>query len=997
MLPLTNRLGLAGLLFGCLLSCQAVAEWRMWRADERRSGDWEGDLPERLHLQWSREYPALESAYHHSRLQFDSGYEPILTDGVLVIGSSRNDRVTGLDAATGEELWRFYTEGPVRFAPVGHQGMVLFGSDDGHFYCLNTKSGELVWKFRAVPSDRKVLGNRRVISVWPIRGGPVVADETVYFAAGVWSFEGVFVYALDVSTGQVQWVNDRTGFLYGQHPHDAKAFGGLTPQGYLVVRGRDLVVPCGTALPAIFDRHSGELKSFELPKAGRSPGGWFTAAAKAQRRGQTIQPEDQDESTDEDDSLADRLLFDVGVNRDLHEGGWHVGRDATESIRSRVRLNGQEYDFEAGFPGVQGTVHSILAGDGRLFVVTREGRLMAFGAEPIEPIHHRMQTIDFQTAAESGGGGIGEELSREIEEMLRVTDAAAGYAVVMGGSAEEWIGKLLGTTGLKLVVVDSDQGVCDRLRRKLDDSDLLGTRVAVLCADPLRTGLPPYLANLVVVPDPNAVAGEEDEVVAEWYRLLRPFGGTACIAWSNSDKASWAARFADGEPSDERFEGGSFATSGRWSLLSRPGPLAGATNYVDGWSSSDERVKAPLGVLWFDDSVAHFKRAPQPMMVDGVMISYDKDWQGYSEGKRPPYPLMPPTYSDIYTGRVLSAEEVSRVADRLPTRDITERQPDQYRPPSQTNAWKPEPPLAGERINPLTGQTEPRSFPKSYGCDGGIDYQYLYTMRSGTAAFYDKRFESGTVHISGPRSGCTNSIIPANGLLNVPYFFQGCTCSYPLPVGLALHSLSPEHEQWAVWGDGQPESIRRLGVNFGAPGARMTEAGTLWLEYPRVGGPAPRIELSLSPQATTPFYRHSLWMRGGVGWPWVTASGIEGLTDLVVSGLSDEPMTVRLYFAEPVAAVELASAEPEVEPRRFDIVLNGDVVLEDFEPARAAGGALRGVVREYAGVRCDGQLKIEFRAKQGQPLLCGLELIASGLPKDEWESDTTGPEVMPGG
>ena len=57
-------------------------------------------------------------------------------------------------------------------------------------------------------------------------------------------------------------------------------------------------------------------------------------------------------------------------------------------------------------------------------------------------------------------------------------------------------------------------------------------------------------------------------------------------------------------------------------------------------------------------------------------------------------------------------------------------------------------------------------------------------MRSGTAAFYDKRLESGTIHISGPRSGCTNSIVPANGVLNVPYFYEGCTCSYPLPMAL---------------------------------------------------------------------------------------------------------------------------------------------------------------------------------------------------------------------
>ena len=59
-------------------------------------------------------------------------------------------------------------------------------------------------------------------------------------------------------------------------------------------------------------------------------------------------------------------------------------------------------------------------------------------------------------------------------------------------------------------------------------------------------------------------------------------------------------------------------------------------------------------------------------------------------------------------------------------------------------------------------------------------------MRSGTPAYYDKTLESGTVFLSGPRSGCTNSIIPSGGLMNVPYFYEGCTCSYPLPTAMAL-------------------------------------------------------------------------------------------------------------------------------------------------------------------------------------------------------------------
>ena len=163
-------------------------------------------------------------------------------------------------------------------------------------------------------------------------------------------------------------------------------------------------------------------------------------------------------------------------------------------------------------------------------------------------------------------------------------------------------------------------------------------------------------------------------------------------------------------------------------------------------------MKAPVGLLWYDDAVAHFKRSPQPQFIDGVMISTSKDWTDAStrQGKVD-YRLLDPMFTDVYTGRQFSKEEVPELRQSFGNVDKQTIQPSQYRPPHQKDDWKPEQPKNGTRVNPMTGEKEPREFPKSYGCDGGFDYGNLYTMRSGTAAFYDKRSESGTINISGPR------------------------------------------------------------------------------------------------------------------------------------------------------------------------------------------------------------------------------------------------------
>ena len=146
------------------------------------------------------------------------------------------------------------------------------------------------------------------------------------------------------------------------------------------------------------------------------------------------------------------------------------------------------------------------------------------------------------------------------------------------------------------------------------------------------------------------------------------------------------------------------------------------------------------------------------------MISTPKDWTDETTRTgKVDYRLLAPVFSDVYTGRILSAKEAPALRKSFSNIDLETVQPSQYRPPRQKDDWKPKAPQAGTRTNPMTLESEPRVFPKSYGCDGGVDYGLLYTMRSGTPAFYDKQLESGTINISGPRSGCTNSIIPANG------------------------------------------------------------------------------------------------------------------------------------------------------------------------------------------------------------------------------------------
>jgi len=931
-----SRLALVAisLVFACVAATASAEDWPMWRYDAARSARTSQTLPDSLHLSWVRQLPKLKPAFRTKRIQFDAGYEPVVLDKTMFIASSRNDSVTALDIDTGEQKWRFYTGGPVRLAPVAWKDRIFIGSDDGHLYCLAAEDGRLLWKFRAVPSERTILGNGRLISVWPVRGGPVLHDGKIYFAAGVWPFEGVFLYSLDAETGRVVWLNDDCGYVYGQHPHAAKSLGGVTPQGYLVVNGNELVVPCGQAVPAHFDVRSGKLLSLVLPRPGRIPGGWFTSADV--RRGKVVQ--------------------DANINRDLHEDKIYQGPGEPD-VRTTIHAGEQPFHFGDDFPGVEGEVHTLLVADGKLVVVTLDGELYCFGARKPKTVTRyplKVETLPMKY----------DNSSRFGKQVLDAIDDRHGYALMLGIAEHGFLETLVTLTEFHVIAIDPDVVKIERLRQKFDAAGLYGKRVSFRVGGPGEIKYPPYMASVAVINGAHWLAnGDAAEIGMSVFDVLRPYGGTACVNLLDDDHARLVAVDRDTE---------SFAierTTGM-TVVRRQGPLPGAVNYTGGWSSHDERVKAPMSVLWFDDTLGHFKRSPQPMFVDGVMISYVKDWMArHREGKEVPYTLLPRVLSDVYTGRVLTSKERLGADIEFPHRDRRAVQPNQYRPPYQLDDWNPGKPAAGNRVNPLTGKIEPRTFPKSYGCDGGVDYGYLYTMRSGTAAFYDKRLESGTCYISGPRSGCTNSIIPACGLLNVPYFYEGCTCSYPLPTGLALVPMPPEYEQWAAWGTGTATDIVRAGVNFGAPGDRMTEEGTLWLDYPSRGGPSPELKIEVEPSSAEFYYHHSLWIESGSAWPWVAASGVEGVSAITIRNLRSTTYTVRLYFAEP--------DHDDPGGRRFDIVMNSRTVAENFDIAKAAGGRMRSVALQFENIEIDGSLKIELEQQQGKTILSGVEIVAA--------------------
>jgi outer membrane protein assembly factor BamB len=167
-------------------------DWPTFRHDAGRSGAVKTIVrPADLKRTWSTKLGGTLSA-------------PVVADGKLFVASVHAHSVSALDGATGKLAWSFTANGRIDSPPTIWQGRALFGSADGHVYCLNADDGELVWRYRAAPEDQRMVVLEQVESVWPVHGSVLVQDDVLYCVAGRSMFVdgGLQLLRIDPKTGR---------------------------------------------------------------------------------------------------------------------------------------------------------------------------------------------------------------------------------------------------------------------------------------------------------------------------------------------------------------------------------------------------------------------------------------------------------------------------------------------------------------------------------------------------------------------------------------------------------------------------------------------------------------------------------------------------------------------------------------------------------------------------------------------------------------------------
>lgn len=197
------------------------ADWPSYRANSARSDVASAAIPDRVSLRWQVEASprSLPTA-------------PVVAGG-LVFVADRSGAVRAFDQK-GKSAWKSYTGGPVYYPPAIAHNRAYVGCADGCVYAFEAATGRLLWTFRVGPAKQRIPVYGQLISRWPVSGGVVVQDDTVYAAAGIAHYDGTYVVALDVKSGKLRASNTTSGVM------SPEVNSGISLQGELQITDGEL-------------------------------------------------------------------------------------------------------------------------------------------------------------------------------------------------------------------------------------------------------------------------------------------------------------------------------------------------------------------------------------------------------------------------------------------------------------------------------------------------------------------------------------------------------------------------------------------------------------------------------------------------------------------------------------------------------------------------------------------------------------------------------------
>lgn len=641
----------------------------------------------------------IEGQLMKHRVRYDDANHVAIVGDKVFFGSSVDHQMRCVNADSGDAVWSFCTGGPIRLAPTVWNGKVYFGSDDGLVYCLNAESGEVVWKHRVGPKDERLLARGRMISRWPVRSSVLIADGIAYFGAGIFPHETVYLGSADAETGEIEWLNDRISQRNaGRDDLSPQGYLLANAEQLFVPSGRTMPAAFNRKTGEFVFKKSFSWRSsgggiVGGSKALLSDGQLYSSGPQHfiglnEKTGNAglsfIQGTQMTFAGDMAYITTGKEV--IAVNRDAHTAAsveWQKLFVSKRSIRdaaarnkvaaemkkltevgivwkaptnheSAITVTGghvfsggidevSAYDIKTGekvfTAPVEGEARGLAVANGSLLVSTTAGKIYAFGDAQTKLAETGVAKHPAELTAEPyPKDELSDLYASAAEAILKQSNPNAGFCLVLGSEQGRLAYELAKRSSLRIYGIEPDADKVAASRKALLAAGLYGHRISIVHAQPAKTPLSNYFADLVVS-DSMLLTGELPTVAYELGRYVKPCGGIACFgapagskAANKIDSAKLKNQLAEIYLRDDA----KIESTDQWTVLHR-GKLA----EVGEWShqyggvdnacfSNDHRLKGSLGVLWYGDpgpqeTINRHEAAAAPLSTNGRFFTQGVD------------------------------------------------------------------------------------------------------------------------------------------------------------------------------------------------------------------------------------------------------------------------------------------------------------------------------------------------------------------------------------
>lgn len=110
--------------------------------------------------------------------------QAVLAYGLAVVADIDGQRIVAVSAADGKQKWSFHVGSRVDYPPTLYKGLCLSTARDGWVYCLDAKTGKLIYRLLAAPRERYIGGREKLESRWPLASDVLILNGVAYVSGG---------------------------------------------------------------------------------------------------------------------------------------------------------------------------------------------------------------------------------------------------------------------------------------------------------------------------------------------------------------------------------------------------------------------------------------------------------------------------------------------------------------------------------------------------------------------------------------------------------------------------------------------------------------------------------------------------------------------------------------------------------------------------------------------------------------------------------------------